>query len=192
MSTTTQRLAQTAPGQDSWLARINSVKHFQGLKVYVAIMIAHWIEHIVQAFQVYVLRMPRPEAGGFLGYLYPAANKSEVLHWTYAVIMLIGLLLLRRGFAARSRIWWNIAIGVMVWHFFEHSFLFFQYWSGWHFTGTPVPTSVIQTIFPRVELHLIYNMLVMIPVLAALSVHWLGPKKYGPQGSCNCREHFAD
>jgi len=173
-----------------FLARINSIKHYQALMVYVAIVVAHWIEHLVQAIQVFVLQMPRPEAGGFLGYLFPNVNKNEILHWTYAVVMFVGLLMLHKGFAARSRRWWNVAIGIMTWHFFEHSFLLFQYWSGWHFTGTPAPTSVIQTIFPRVELHLIYNMAVMVPVLMALSVHWLGPKKIGPQGSCNCRKHF--
>jgi hypothetical protein len=191
-SVTTYRPQTTSAETVSWLARINSVRHFRALTVYIGIVIAHWIEHLVQAVQIFALQMPREEAGGFLGYLVPWSSKSEVLHWTYAVIMSIGLLLLRAGFAARSRVWWNVAIGVMTWHFFEHSFLMYQYWSGWHFTGAEVPTSVIQVVFPRVELHLIYNMAVMLPILAALSLHWLGPKEAGPQGACDCRAHFRE
>ncbi|MFI9407014.1 hypothetical protein [Nocardia sp. NPDC052316] len=175
---------------DSWVAQINSEKHYQALKVYIAIIVAHWVEHVVQAFQIYVLDMPRPKAGGFLGYIVPVVNKNELLHWTYAVLMIVGLLLLRGGFQARSRKWWTIALGIQTWHFAEHSFLLTQYWSGLNFLGKPAPTSIIQTFFPRVELHLVYNMAVMLPILVALSLHWFSPKSAGSQGDCNCRAHF--
>ncbi|MFE3544338.1 hypothetical protein ACFXK0_15350 [Nocardia sp. NPDC059177] len=174
----------------SWFSQINSGKHFPALRIYVAILIAHAIEHTVQAFQIYVLDMPRTKAGGFIGYLLPAVNKDEVLHWTYAVLMIVGLILLRPGFKGRSRKWWTIALGIQIWHFAEHTFLLAQYWSGMHFLGRPVPTSVVQAFFPRVELHLIYNMAVMLPILAALSLHWFGPAAAGSQGDCDCRSHF--
>ncbi len=180
----------SAPHSPSWFARLNSTWHFRALVVYMAIVVAHWVEHLTQVVQVFILKMPRPEAGGFLGYIFPDVNKNEILHWAYAVVMFIGLLLLQPGFLSRSRMWWNVAIGVMTWHFLEHSFLLFQHWSGWHFLGRPVPTSIIQAFFPRLELHLIYNMIVLLPILAALSLHWLGPKQAGPQGVCDCRRHF--
>jgi hypothetical protein len=180
----------SATDSPSLFTRINSTRHHRALKIYIAIVVAHWIEHLVQVVQIYILDMPRPQAGGFLGYLIPAINKDEILHWTYAILMFVGLLLLRPGFKNRSRMWWNVAIGIMTWHFLEHTFLLYQYWSGWHFLDKPVPTSIIQSFFPRFELHLVYNMLVMLPILAAISVHWLGPKEIGPQGDCDCRRHF--
>lgn len=198
----TKKLLKSKPVESRWgadeipdrkaslLTKINSTAHYGALKWYLAIVIAHWIEHLVQAFQVYILRMPTPQAGGFLGYLLPETNKNETLHWTYAIVMFAGLLLLRRGFTDKSKMWWNLAIWIMAWHLFEHTFLFCQYWSGHYFFSSSSPTSVLQVFFPRVELHLIYNMLVMLPILAALSSHWFNASEAKDEEKCNCRQHF--
>jgi hypothetical protein len=63
-----------------------------------AIVILHWGEHLFQAYQVYVMRWPRPKALGMLGLLYPWLVTSETTHYAYALIMLIGLWVLRKGF----------------------------------------------------------------------------------------------
>ena len=53
-------------------------------------MIVHWIEHLFQAAQIWILAMPRPQALGALGYVFPWLVKSEVMHFTYAVLMFGG------------------------------------------------------------------------------------------------------
>jgi hypothetical protein len=41
------------------------------LKIFVGVMIAHWLEHLVQAYQVYVLGYERHHAMGLVGHFYP-------------------------------------------------------------------------------------------------------------------------
>ena len=71
---------------------------------------AHWGEHLVQAYQIWVMGWPRPKANGILGLWYPWLIKSEVLHYGYALVMLIGIWVLRKGFTGRSRTWWTVAL----------------------------------------------------------------------------------
>ena len=66
-------------------------------------MIIHWVEHLFQAAQIWILGMPRPEALGALGYVFPWLVKSEVMHFTYAVLMFGGLVLLRPGFRGTAK-----------------------------------------------------------------------------------------
>jgi hypothetical protein len=61
------------------------------LAMFMAIVLAHWAEHVAQAIQVFVLGWDRPDAGGVLGLLWPWLVKSEWLHYGYAVVMLIGI-----------------------------------------------------------------------------------------------------
>ena len=61
---------------------------------FAALMIGHWLEHIFQAYQVYVMHMPRACALGMLGMKYPWLVKTESLHFGFAVFTTIGLLML--------------------------------------------------------------------------------------------------
>ncbi len=71
------------------------------LQVFMFIVLAHWGEHLFQAYQIYVMGWPRPKANGLLGLWYPWLIKSETLHYGYALVMLIGLWVLRKGFTGR-------------------------------------------------------------------------------------------
>src|SRR5207247_291088 len=71
--------------------------------------------HLVQAYQVYVLKWPVHEARGVLGQVFPWLVHSEVLHYGYAVIMLAGIWALLPGFAGRSRAWWLAALALHCW-----------------------------------------------------------------------------
>ena len=53
------------------------------------------LKHLFQAFQIYALGWPVPEARGMLGYYYPWLITSETLHYGYALVMLAGLWLFR-------------------------------------------------------------------------------------------------
>src|SRR5213078_2357892 len=97
--------------------------------------------HLVQAYQVYVLKWPVHEARGALGQVFPWLVHSEVLHYGYAVIMLAGIWALLPGFVGRSRAWWLAALVIQFWHHIEHALLQGQVIAGRTLFGSPVPTA---------------------------------------------------
>jgi hypothetical protein len=161
---------------------LNVGGHRTALNVFLFIVIAHWAEHIVQAIQIWGLGWPIPESRGVLGQFFPWVIKSEALHYGYALIMLVGLIVLRKGFTGTARTWWNVSLGIQVWHHLEHLLLLFQAQSGLFLAGKPVPTSIVQLIVPRVELHLFYNTLVFIPMVVAVILH----RKPSDEAACTC------
>ena len=91
--------------------------------------------------------------------------------WTAALVMLVALFLLRSGFTGRARTWWTVALVIQFWHHIEHLLLLIQAQTAHNFFGKPVPTSILQLAFPRVELHLFYNSIVFIPMMVAVYRH---------------------
>ncbi len=89
----------------SFYEKLNTGWHERALQGFMFIVLAHWGEHLVQAYQIYVMGWPRPMANGILGLWYPWLIKSETLHYGYALIMLTGIWVLRKGFTGRSRAW---------------------------------------------------------------------------------------
>src|SRR6478672_9436002 len=85
---------------------LNTRWHKVALRTFMVIVLLHWAEHVVQAYQFYVLHMPRPMSMGLMGMVYPWLMKTETLHYGFALIMLIGLWVLRRGFTGTSYKWW--------------------------------------------------------------------------------------
>jgi hypothetical protein len=174
-------------GIRDWL---NSTGHQLALRVFMVIVLAHWAEHLLQAFQIYALGWPVPEARGLLGYFYPWLIKSEALHYGYAVVMLIGLWLLRPGFTGvRDRRWWTIALVIQFWHHIEHALLIGQVIVGHNLFGRPVPTSIIQLWIPRVELHLFYNTIVFIPMVLGMYYHLFPEAREQTARRCSCALH---
>ncbi|MGH7531363.1 MAG: hypothetical protein ACREMN_13340, partial [Gemmatimonadales bacterium] len=149
----------------SFVATLNGPWHKVALRTFMIIVVAHLAEHLVQAFQVYVLAWPVHSARGVLGQYFPWLVHSEVLHYSYAVVMLAGIWLLLPGFAGRSRTWWLGALVIQFWHHIEHALLQGQAILGHNLFGSPVPVSIAQLWIPRVELHLLYNSLVFVPMV---------------------------
>ena len=173
-----------ATGPLSWL---NSTGHDRALHLFMAIVLAHWAEHLLQAFQIYALGWPVPEARGALGYFFPWLAKSEALHYGYALVMLIGLWILRPGFnGVADRRFWTIALVIQFWHHIEHALLQGQYVLGQNLFGRPVPTSIAQLWFPRVELHLFYNTIVFIPMALAMYHHMFPARSEQARRTCSC------
>jgi hypothetical protein len=166
--------------------KLNSVWHERALQIFMAIVLAHWGEHLVQAYQIYVMNWPRPKAGGILGMWYPWLIKSETLHYGYAVVMLAGIWILRKGFTGRARTWWTIALVIQFWHHIEHFLLITQATIHHNFWGKPVPCSVLQLFFPRVELHLFYNTIVFIPMVIGMYYHMFPPQGEEGLSVCSC------
>jgi hypothetical protein len=154
---------------------LNHRGHRIALGVFMFVVLAHWAEHIAQAIQIWGLGWSRPRAKGLLGLAYPWLVTSEWLHYGFALVMLIGLFVLRGGFVGRARTWWGIALGIQFWHHIEHLLLLVQAATGTYLLGKTQPTSILQLVFPRVELHLFYNTIVFIPMVIAMYYH-LRPK----------------
>src|SRR5688572_10855918 len=160
----------------TFLERLNGPRHELALQVFMVIVLGHWAEHLLQAFQIYALGWPVPEALGALGYFFPYLVRSELLHYGYAVVMLAGLFVLRPGFMGiEDRRWWTIALSIQFFHHFEHLLLQGQYLLGQNLFDRPVPTSLLQLWLPRVELHLFYNTIVFIPMAVAMYFHMFPP-----------------
>jgi hypothetical protein len=165
---------------------LNTRYHKLGLNIFLFIVIAHWAEHVAQAIQIYALGWPLPEARGVLGVPFPWLVKSEWMHYGYALFMLAGLIILRKGFTGRARTWWNISLGVQVWHHLEHLILLLQALFGANLFGRAAPTSILQLIVPRVELHLFYNAVVFAPMVVAMILHRRPNRTERAQMNCNC------
>jgi hypothetical protein len=168
------------------VAGLNGRHHRAALNVFMIVVLAHWAEHVAQAYQIWVLHWPVPKARGLLGVVFPGLITSEWLHYGYALVMLIALFLLRPGFVGQARTWWTVALVIQFWHHIEHLLLFVQAQSGHSFFGRPVPTSILQMVAPRVELHLLYNSIVFIPMVIAMYCH-LRPNRAERQDmTCSC------
>jgi hypothetical protein len=142
------------------------------LKVFAGLMVAHWLEHLVQAYQVWGMGYERHHARGVLGQAFPWLMRSEWLHFAYAVFTFAGLLLLYRAFSGSALAWWKAAMIIQAWHLLEHTLLFAQAQGGFLLWGAVEPTSVLQLFFPRIELHLFYNSVVTLPIAIAMLLRW--------------------
>lgn len=153
-------------------------------------MLAHWLEHLYQAFEIWALNWPRPQANGVLGLAFPWLVSSEWLHYGYAVVMLGAFALLLPGFAGLARTWWIVALAIQTWHHFEHAILLVQAQVGHNIFGRQVPTSLAQLFLPRAELHLFYNAVVTIPMLVAIYYH-MHPRQDELRVTCSCSRRSA-
>ena len=179
------------PARSGWLTALNTRYHRAALTAFMVVVIAHWAEHLAQAYQLWVLGWPAPQARGVLGVPFPWLIKSEWLHYGYALVMLIGLFLLRPGFRGRGRRWWTIALAIQFWHHIEHLLLLLQAQTGHYLAGRTVPTSILQLVFPRVELHLFYNTIVFIPMVVAMVLHLRPDAGEARASTCDCARHPA-
>jgi len=170
----------------SALSALNGRHHRFALNTFMFVVLMHWLEHLVQAYQIWVLDKPRPQARGVLGQVFPWLVSSEWLHYGYALVMLIGLFLLRPGFVGRARAWWTVALVIQFWHHIEHLLLLVQAQTHTFYFGGTVPTSVAQVFFPRVELHLFYNSIVFIPMVVAVYLHLRPNETELAASACSC------
>jgi hypothetical protein len=168
------------------LQRLNGSWHERALQLFMAIVLAHWAEHLAQALQVYALHWPVADARGVLGLWFPWLVASETLHYGYALVMLVGLWVLRSGFVGRAHTWWMVAFWIQFWHHIEHALLQGQVIVGRNLFDAPVPMSIAQLFVPRLELHMIYNTIVFIPMMVAMYRHIAPTTSELAQMRCSC------
>ncbi|GAA2748407.1 MULTISPECIES: hypothetical protein [Kitasatospora] len=169
------------------LGRLNHGSHRAALNIFMLVVLGHWAEHIAQAYQIWGLGWPVKKSKGLLGYEYPWLVTSEWMHYGYALIMIIGLFLLRPGFVGRARTWWTVALVIQFWHHIEHLLLLLQAQTGHFLFGKAVPTSILQLVFPRVELHLFYNTIVFIPMVIGMYFHLRPSRQELQEMTCSCQ-----
>jgi hypothetical protein len=162
---------QAADRPRGLIGSLNGRHHRTALNIFMFVVVAHWAEHLVQAYQIWVMGMPRPQARGVLGQFFPVLVTGEWLHYAYALVMLVALFALLPGFTGRAKFWWGVALVIQFWHHIEHLLLFIQVQAGVTFFGAAAPTSLLQLVIPRVELHLFYNSVVFIPMLIGMYLH---------------------
>ena len=172
---------------------LNGRWHETALWIYMAGIVAHMAEHVVQAVQIWALGNAVADSRGVAGQWFPWLATSESLHYFYAIYTLLGLILLFPAFQGRAIFWWSIALLIQFWHHFEHVVLLFQRVTGDFFFGEAVPTSIVQVLVPRVELHLMYNTLVFVPMVVALYLHFYPAawERLTPICACARRDRVA-
>ncbi len=173
-------------GRLTLIEKLNSAWHERGLQIFMAIVLLHWAEHLAQAYQIYALGWAIPDSRGVLGLWFPWLVASELLHYSYALVMLVGIWILRPGFSGRSHLWWTAALVIQFWHHIEHALLQAQAIVGAYLFNAPVPMSIAQLVIPRVELHLIYNTLVFVPMIVGMYYHMFPSEEEAAQQQCSC------
>ncbi|GII91682.1 hypothetical protein [Sinosporangium siamense] len=165
---------------------LNTTYHRAALTVFMVIVVAHLAEHLAQAVQLYALGWPLADARGVLGLPVPWLVTSEWMHYAYALITLVGLTVLRPGFTGRARTWWTVSLGIQIWHHVEHVLLLGQAISGSNLLERPVPTTLVQLLVPRAELHLFYNTIVFVPMVVAVLLHRHPAEAERAAARCSC------
>ena len=165
--------------------RLNTSWHEMALWAYAAVVALHWVEHLAQAYQIWVLDMPRPKSLGALGLVAPWLVTSELMHFGFAVFMLAGLIILAPGFSGTAAKWWYASLAIQSWHFIEHALLQGQVAVGSNLFHSDIPMSVFQQWIPRAELHLLYNLAVFLPMVVAMVLH-ARPSKGDEAPACTC------
>lgn len=218
MSSVSASMACSIKKPTGLVDRLNREWHKPGLQLFTLIVLAHWAEHLVQAFQVYVLGWPLAQARGMLGMPFPWLVKSEALHYGYAIVMLAGIWIFRKGFVGRSYVWWMIAFWIQFWHHIEHALLQYQVLAGQNFLGAPAPISLVQMLgllegpaatgfnqllvgppaheaswlvlfVRRLEVHLFYNTVVFLPMAIGMYYHVFPSPGEEAHMECACAWH---
>ena len=189
MSVSTRDLQFAGHESASLSELLNTRWHKAALQVFMVIVLFHWAEHLIQAYQLWGLHWTRAQSMGLLGMYYPWLMKTETLHYGFALVMVIGLWVLRKGFTGTSHKWWMVSFWIQFWHHFEHLIVFYQANTHSYWFGGKVPTSIGQIWFPRIELHLFYNTIVFIPMVVAMYYHVYPPARDAVKMMCTCAHH---
>jgi hypothetical protein len=168
------------------LATLNGRRHQQALILFTVAVLVHYVEHLGQGVEIWGLGWKTADSGGVIGLAFPWLVTSEVMHYSFALFMIIGFFLLRPAFMGRALRWWSLALVFEFWHHFEQLLLITQHYSHHYLFGGTVPTSTLQVFFPRVELHFFYNTIVLVPMLIALVQHFRPNASERARAICTC------
>lgn len=152
------------------IQHVNSRRYSLYLLLFNLLVVFHFSEHLAQIGQVYIFHWERSRALGFLGLYYPTLVKSELLHYIYALIMVVGLFMLKYSIVGEARKYWDLAYWLAFYHHIEHTQLLVQATVKYNWFGSSSPVTLVQYWLgaQRIELHFFYNLMVLIPMAVAL------------------------
>ena len=125
------------------------------MRLFLSVVIVHFIEHLAQMFELYILHLTRAESLGLIGLAFPHLVRSEWLHYAFAWYTLYGLIKFKFS---------PTAIYLQTFHFIEHVVLLSQYLLAF------TPTGIGGIWFTRIELHFAYNLIVLIAMCRSRGV----------------------
>lgn len=146
--------------------RMLTFQHYnkRWLLIFNIIVYSHFAEHIAQMIQLYLLHWDRKQSLGLLGLWQPQLVHSEWLHYAHALFMVIGLAMM-----CKINKWLFLAFFLGFLHHIEHFCLLYQAITHHNWWDQPKPVTYLQMIWlPRIELHFIYNLIVLIPMIIGL------------------------
>lgn len=117
---------------------------------FIVLLFMHFLEHVVQMSELYILHWSRSNCLGLVGLVFPELVHNEILHWTQAVLTFFGFLYLYRL---------PVTTTLSLLHLLEHQILLTQYIMDYP------RCSIGQIFFPRIELHFTYNLVIMVSFL---------------------------
>ncbi len=142
---------------------LNGRYYERAIQVFMLVVASHFLEHVCQIWQLYVISLPRPECLGLLGSFYPWLVTSEAFHYAHALFMLLGLAVFR--ISPLGGFWWELALWLAFYHHLEHAILLSQALTGENFCS--MRCSLGSFLMPRIELHFVYNLMILIPMIVA-------------------------
>lgn len=142
---------------------------FAILELLVIVQGLHFIEHIAQLIQVYVLGMARSQAHGIIGSL-----DVEYVHFCFVLLLQVGVTALLFKFPRNTALWVAFAIGL--WHLVEHAYITYNYLFQNAYYQMQAKNGLLaqggallpHAPLPRIELHFLYNLLFLTALLWAL------------------------
>lgn len=141
---------------------LNDRYYQPAIQAFMLIVGFHFLEHIVQLTQLYLLGWPRSQSMGLLGTVYPWLMMSEWLHYGHALFMMLGLAVFR--LSPIAGFWWSLAMWLAFYHHIEHAILLAQFFEGVQMAQR---ASLGSFLMPRLELHFFYNLMILLPMLIA-------------------------
>jgi hypothetical protein len=153
-------------------------RHYAWFALYEILVVTqglHFIEHIAQILEIYVLGVPRAEAHGIFGNL-----DQEYVHFFFDSFLEVGVIILLFKFKKNIALWITGVIGL--WHTAEHWYITYYYTFD-RANYNPAPAPGIHAIngllghggllwpnspFLRAELHFCYNLLFTVPLIWGL------------------------
>lgn len=164
---------------------MNAATHRRSVAVLAGVLgvqATHFVEHIIQLFQVYVFRVPEDQALGALGAVFELHGTEEWLHLVFNLALLTALLWFRPFVRHELGVWTRsyraylfLGVGVEMWHVIEHLVVTGNMIANGG--GCPCP-GILDRIVPENILHFGYNIAALtglaagvVPILVAAVRH---------------------
>ncbi len=144
-------------------------RHYAWFAFYEILFVAqglHFIEHIAQVLQVYVLGIPRADAHGIFGNL-----DAEFVHFSFDTFLEVSVIILLFKFRKNIALWVTGVVGL--WHTAEHWYITYYYVFNRPYYSAHAKNGLLaqggllwpNSPLPRIELHFLYNLLFTVPLI---------------------------